>query len=220
MPKLAARTFWSFGHYDGYSKCPRKYKFRHIDRKPISPHPAMSRGSDIHSLFEDFLNGRIPFPPELNTHQMEIEELATMGALSEERWAFDNDWQDTPWRQGWCRMIIDAHCWEWDTTVMKMVDLKTGRVYPNHKDQGHLYALGMFIMYPLCTEVIVEFYYVDQDHTYKKRYYAKNMKAMMKHWNVLSKRIMTDPICAPTPNPQVCNWCDYAKSKGGPCEFG
>ena len=38
-------------------------------------------------------------------------------------------------------------------------------------------------------------------------------------WQERIEQMQGDTFCAPKPGMQ-CNWCDYAKKKGGPCAFG
>lgn len=69
------RVRLSFSRVDTYRLCPRKFRYRYLDRLPRVPAPALSFGASVHAALERFYDRKIPTPPT-------VEELR--GYLYEE----------------------------------------------------------------------------------------------------------------------------------------
>ncbi|TVR20929.1 MAG: PD-(D/E)XK nuclease family protein [Nitriliruptor sp.] len=53
----------SFSRIDTYRTCPRKFRFRYVDRLPTQPSPHLSFGTSIHGALEAFHDRKLPDPP-------------------------------------------------------------------------------------------------------------------------------------------------------------
>ena len=53
----------SFSRIDTYRTCPRKFRFRYVDRLPTKPSPHLSFGTSIHGALEAFHDRKLPEPP-------------------------------------------------------------------------------------------------------------------------------------------------------------
>ncbi len=53
----------SFSRIDTYRTCPRKFRFRYVDRLPTLPSPHLSFGTSIHGALEAFHDRKLPEQP-------------------------------------------------------------------------------------------------------------------------------------------------------------
>jgi RecB family exonuclease len=53
----------SFSRIDTYRTCPRRFRFRYVDRLPTLPSPHLSFGTSIHAALEAFHDRKLPDPP-------------------------------------------------------------------------------------------------------------------------------------------------------------
>ncbi len=53
----------SFSRIDTYQNCPRKFRFRYVDRLPTLPSTHLSFGTSIHTALEAFHDRKLPEPP-------------------------------------------------------------------------------------------------------------------------------------------------------------
>lgn len=57
------RVRLSFSRIDTYQICPRKFRYRYVDRVPGKPAPALSFGTSIHEALEWFYDRKLPEEP-------------------------------------------------------------------------------------------------------------------------------------------------------------
>jgi len=104
--------------------------------------------------------------------------------------------------------------------VLEIGEWKSGSPKDTHGDQRKLYAMfGMRAW--LADEVRVTTYYLE-DTAPPQRLVLASQTGFDKLKELWANRIDTmqrDEMCAPRPG-LYCRWCDYAKSQGGPCQFG
>lgn len=234
-------TSWSFSRYSTYKTCPLKLKLNAIDKIAEPPNDAMKRGTDIHTLAEEYVKGKISrLPKELKLFEGEFKKLKAKykkGALTdimvEDNWAFTNQWLGTVWNDWvncWVRIKLDlAHLTE--PGILEVIDWKTGKFrQENNEDyleQLELYALGAFLTLPQINEVRPKLKYLDHGITYPPEgadliYKRSDLPKLKKVWEKRVKAMMNDKIFAPKPN-NLCKWCFYRKSNksvgGGQCKF-
>ncbi len=217
----------SYSGIGTYEKCPRKFKYHYIDKLemekgPVPPH--LIRGLKLHGQIEDYLNGKLEvreMDPDLMKHMRYIDNLKHQGAIAELKFCVANDWSMQDWdaEEGLLRGIQDVVLvWD-DTGYAESIDWKTGKVYAEHCDQRALYALFIFLAYPHVETVRSSSYYLDQNIS-KNNNYERNKLTSYK-WVWEKKANKTRP---PQPYPARkgywCNYCEYGKSKGGPCPNG
>lgn len=137
---------------------------------------------------------------------------------TELRLGFDSEWYlcGGVSKTAWCVGVLDAarvsskaYIGEW----------KSGKPKETHSDQRKLYALFALRRW-LIDEVEVTTYYLEDTAPPDKLVVKTTAEDKLKSlWNGRVETMQNDKILAPRPG-QGCYWCDYAKGKGGPCQFG
>ena len=229
-PKLVTITAWSYSRYNDYVKCPALAKYKHVLRIPEPSNPAMERGGVIDQLAADYALKKLPatpVPAELARFAEEFKLLRREKSLvAQAEWAFTATfdpcgWKD--WGRAWVRIKTDLHYLTGRGKACVVIDVKTGREYPEHKKQLSLYALGAFLTYPNVERVTVADWYVDQGTIGGPEAWERNqLDALKLEWIKATKRLLSDTAFAPTPGPQ-CRYCFYRKDNaangGGQCKF-
>jgi len=207
-----------------YTGCPasfrRKYLLKEVVKYPPTREtaPAMFRGTDIHNSIEDYLLGK-----RENLHKeihkdyfkfcVNLKELETKPELA---FAFDANWEPLPFdaEEAEIRGFMDAVLCTEDQLVV--YEWKTGKEYPEHATQRHLYGLAALLMYPQHKEVTVTGVYLDQVKNVTNTYLRSQLSTYKWAW---ARRInKTKP---PQPYPMrpswKCRFCSYSKKQGGTC---
>jgi hypothetical protein len=215
-------TAWSFSRLTKYEDCPRRFKLNVIDGFKEPGSQAMDRGKEIHLLGEQYLKGLSAELPEIyKLLAVEMGAARDCNAESELEVTFTKDWKLTGWfdDNAWCRIKIDVLIL--DTTVVRLIDLKTGKNRGGYEDQLELYALAALLMYPEVDNVIAELWFIDSGEfigTSHGAYTQKDVKVLKKKWEKRVKPMFIDDLWSPRPN-QYCKYCTFTKSKGGQCEY-
>lgn len=216
---------WSYSRFTTYDKCPAKAKYLYIDKIKDKGNANMSRGTIIHSKAEQLVKGNITgMPKELENFKDELQYLKILykkGMVFVERdLAVTKDWDPTTyddWNNVWLRGKSDVVVIE--DTVATDVDYKTGKKYDSHFEQGELYAIGSFCHFPQIKSVDVEFWYIDSGEVEGASYNKKDLNKLKKKWEKKTRPMLTDKEFKPKPG-YACQWCNFAASKGGPCDEG
>ncbi len=212
---------WSYSRLTTWEECPRQYQYRYVEGRQGSrpPSAAADRGTRIHKLAEDYLNGLIHiYPPELQKVSSHAMRLKTGKASPEGKVAVRKDWTlcDYEDPEAYFRAIIDVLMRE--DHILHVQDWKTGQVYPDHKDQLKLYVAIASIKHPDAKEFHPAAIYIDQGHVDRHPPVTADMVKPIRL--LLEGRINnaeSDDKFLPTPNSR-CKWCDYSRRFGGPCE--
>lgn len=228
-------TAWSYSRYACYQECPRKAKYKFVDKLQEPGSSAMDRGSAMHAFAEELITGKMsakeddkvkyePFRTEFKTSV--LPNFKTDAAVAkkgkpaaEQEWAFTTQWLPTSWfgRDAWCRVKTDLIFTR--SKELVIVDHKTGKRREEHQNQLSLYALGGFIMYPEVEHISTEVWYLDQGMPWTKGSYERDELPDIKNaWLDKTRAMLTDTLFAPRPS-NACRWCHFRKSNGGPCEF-
>lgn len=209
----------SFSQWENYQGCPRRWKHRYLDKIPTGPTgPAAMRGIGVHNEVEIFLSTKKDLPKV--THADVIEELSRRNEVhTEYKLHFDEHWNRTSPDSkeiAWVG-VLDAV-----SVAPKCIDVyewKTGKPKPTHGDQRNIYAL-MGLRCWGAEEITVTTYYLDgTEGPQKLSATKKSVPMLINRWNERRNAMMNDTFWPPRPGFH-CRWCDYAKAKGGPCEFG
>jgi len=210
---------WSYSRWSCFHSCKAKYKYQFIDKIPQPPSPAMERGKEIHSKGEMFIKGKIRgMPPAYKHFAQELRSIKKYGAEAEESWAVTSEWKRCEWFSNiaWCRSKTDAHLYVPEEKEVVVIDFKTGRQYPSHKDQAELYSLKGLLFYPEANVATVEFWYLDSGDLRTYEYNRKAVKPLTTRWNRRADEMTREKKFAPNPG-SACRWCPYSIHKGGPC---
>ena len=221
-------TSWSISRAQVFDQCAYRAKLQWVDKIPdTQPRPAADRGTQIHLEAEDYVTGK---RPDL-THNLRHfkDDLIALRAHAnakrvtcEEEWAFDQDWQITPWAKGWLRLKLDACCHLTNYHVA-VIDYKTGARFGNevkHAEQLQLYALTTMLRYPKVEHVTAELWYLDQNELASFSMKRSQLKRYLQIFNRKGESITEETTFKPNPNIFSCKYCPYHESKQGNCTFG
>lgn len=240
---------WSFSQWENYNECPARWKFKSVMKLPSSPPgPAAARGLDMHDRAERYITGQIDLdecihgdiektfgdkkPAVIHPKYIPIldayRDHPNGDRGCEKKVAFDVGWHLCPPRTKFTAVmaVIDAYRFggergseDSENKILRIAEWKSGKPKDTHADQRHLYAMfGLRVW--LASRVEVTTYYLE-DTAPAVRLVATEDKfeKMKEKWDKRVRLMQNDQLCAPRPG-VYCNWCDYAKKKGGPCAFG
>lgn len=196
------------------------------------------KGSVVHAMAEQFTKGNLKrLPTELTTFKKEFEKVRKHEVMTEKFWGFRSDWSLVPPNtyQAWLWVRVDA-CYCEAPGKYVLLDYKTGRApsppkpgvapswnqekYQQHEEQREIYAIALFAVYPDAKEVRAEHWYTDAGIEYKNTYNReKDFDRLKTKWEKMVKPMMTDTSFVPLPSTSACKFCEFAKSRGGPCRF-
>lgn len=243
LPKLR----WSFSQWESYNSCPARWKFKNRLKLPsLPPGPAAARGLDLHDRVENVIKGELPMEALLvadpakrfgdkrqaTIHEKYIPIIAAYrdhpngDRYTERKLAFDDEFYlcSPSSSRAACVAVLDAAKYTrphyTDQGVLDIGEWKSGSPKDTHTDQRKLYALfGLRTWMPDIVNVTT--YYLEQPDIPPARLVVKvgATEKLKELWRNRAEQMANDEICGPRPG-QHCNWCDYAKRKGGPCQFG
>lgn len=224
--QLTRLRSWSYSTWKAYKQCPRKIKFKKLDGTKEPSSPAMDRGTAIHEEAEIFVRDNLKVLPEsLKLFKAQFAKLLKVGAVPEMEIALNDKWEVVSYdsKQAWFRAKIDVHykkVGRKKQVIIKIIDYKTGKVYPDNIKQLSLYALVIFILIPEADLVEGELWYIDQgpEATQKDSFTRAEFGDMLEAWQYEANKLMNDTIFAPRPG-WYCRFCHFSKFKDGPCEF-
>lgn len=214
-------TRWSYSSLSTYESCPAKWYYGYIVGLTGEPSPAMARGTRLHADCENYVKGDLMVVPyELKKVALRLEDLKQKKAKAEETWLLGRNWEHNEVAP-WIKAIIDVHWLEPDGKVLHIIDHKSGREYPEHREQLELYALIGLCRFPEVKRAEYEALYLDTGHTSNAGAILRGdvMNSRVQSWNNRAIRIFEDQKYLPRPG-GACRWCDYSAKKGGPCEAG
>jgi hypothetical protein len=230
MPIKAVQRFqaWSYSRLSDYEACPRRAKYKHLDRLVEPSGPALQRGSDIHKECEGYVTGRLTeLPKSLARFPEEFAALrARKDVECERQLAVTSSWQPCDWfaANAWLRVVVDAtYAGAADEAGRVLLDYKTGRVYPDKVDQLDLYGLIAFAYHPGIKRVDSAFWYLDAGEVIARSLVVTELDKLKKKWTKRVAPLLADERFDPKPG-DPCRWCHFGqagKAKGGPglCEL-
>ena len=210
---MSRPTRTSYSALTTYEDCPLSYKLGYIDKISTPSGAAADRGTRLHLACERFLLGEIPaekLPINFYAIKQYLVEAKAKGAKAEAVWLIDHEWnmQDEEDAATRFKAVVDIHYVE--DGVLHIWDLKTGQSYPEHADQLEIYAVIGFSAYPDVESVQVKALYLDQfgHHAVTNRAFAPFLR---KKWQERWEKLFAEKEWNPTPGPNACRWCHYAK---------
>lgn len=227
--KLGQVRAWSYSALKVFEECAYRTYISRVKRIPEPSSPAADRGSAIHDMAENYVNGTLEkFPNELQKFSAEFAELHELyqhGKVElEGEWAFTLDWQPTGWMSDdcWARIKLDALVKETDTSV-RVIDYKTGKKFGNeipHGQQCLLYAIATFMKYPEVQFAQTELWYLDKGETTKHSYTREEAMTFMPNFHNRAVKMTTCEDFEPKPSKEACRWCSYRKGEFPECQWG
>jgi hypothetical protein len=213
-------TRWSYSSLSTYKQCPAKWKFSYIDGISWPESAAMTRGSRMHLMAEEFVNGKVDrVHPEVQKIGPQLLMLKSQGAKTEATWLLKKDWTptDDP-NEAWIKAIVDVH-YMTPELVLHVIDYKSGQQYPDHREQLELYGLMGLLVEPAAKRVETAALYMDSGYEGMQSSIIRPMiSKMIEPWDQAANEMMADEVYQPRPATH-CRWCPYSKAKGGPCEY-
>lgn len=220
---------WSFSALKTFEACPYRTYISKVKRIPEPSGPAADRGSKIHDLAENYVNGNIEkLPAELNKFENEFVELRKLHEAGqvelEGEWGFTIDWEPTHWLNDFCwlRVKLDALVKENETSA-RVIDYKTGKRYGNeltHSQQCLLYAIASFMRHPELEYVKTELWYLDQEETATFNYTREEAMEFLPGFHTRGIAMTTCVDFDPKPHKETCRWCSYKKGEFPECRWG
>lgn len=208
---------WSYSGLKQMATCPYSVYLQRVEKHKAPPSPALTRGSEVHDMCEQYLKGTVLEVPEEFKHWEdklnELRDLTTKGTCwPEKELAFNKDWEMTGWFADdcWCRFKADVIVQE-DETSFRIIDWKTGRAHGNefsHAEQLKYYAVALGMAIPEAEFISASMYYLDQgtqtlDKTFTREELVYFLPLVTERGLSLTER-ETWPA---TPSDSACRWC-------------
>ena len=220
--KFPKPTRTSYSALTTFEACPLSYMLYYLDGHKTEAGAAANRGTRLHEACEKFLKGEIEIT-KLSIDFFKIKQLLQhykdLGAKAEEVWLCDNDgnYQEEENAATRFKAVVDIHYVIGKT--LYIVDLKTGRAYPEHADQLQAYATIGFARYPEVEAVEVAPLYLEglgHPTGYNRAFHPHLVNFWRGRWD---KLFDTNEYPA-TPSLDACRYCQYRASKMGLCVYG
>lgn len=221
---------WSFSRLMDWETCKFYAWLKHAKRIPDpKPSPAADRGTAIHTIAEDYVNGVgsdiVPVP--LQKFDIEFRAMRNLKkqspnqVIQELEWGFDTQWNPVPYKGAFGRVKSDLIKFNPDFTQGVVVDYKTGKKFGNevkHGRQLEVYALSSFIMYPNLQVLDMEDWYLDLNEMLAIRNITreKALKVYMRVFDAKFREMTSATKFPPNPNVNSCKYCPYGDT--GHCD--
>lgn len=207
----------SYSSISLYEECSFKYKCRKIDKLSEEKSDALVNGIEKHQLCEEYLKGdRKRIPKGVSNIGGALRRLKKFEAIPEEWWHLTSNWEST---DSWSWLVgkVDAYCFPRDS-VIEITDFKTGKKYPNHRDQLSLYATMGLSIYDV-KRVVARADYIDTGSSISYSWEVDDLSQLQDGWTKRIEAVITAEEFEPNPG-WYCQWCSFSRLKGGPCKRG
>jgi len=219
---------WSFSTLSKFEECPYRVYLNKVEKIPEPSGGAADRGTAIHTMAEDYVQGLIgELPDELSNYTDSFKLLRKQyeeGKVEiESDWGYTQSWEPTGWAvpNTWARIKLDAFVHESETSG-RAIDHKTGKKWGNelkHGSQLMTYAIASFMRFPKMEYIETELWYLDQKCGPTIQAYTREQAMLF--WPKLNQRALAMTSCKefePKPSKQNCRWCHYGKTDV--CKWG
>lgn len=225
---MAKPTAWSYSRYSMWSQCPRRYKYKFIDKLPEEKSDAMLAGIDVHERLANVLMGQ-PAKPLNVVHKKTRDMVDALRKLKEEgamltveqQWAFRKDWSPAQWfgKDAWVRSILDVAVNYMDGT-MEVIDWKYGKIGSgSYTDQMEIFAISAFSRFPGIRAIYTRIHSAKTGDEKFGEFGDYETALLKEKWHANAIDVLSDEEFVPRPSDK-CRWCPWSASAGGPCEFG
>ena len=212
---------WSYSRYSMHDQCASQFEWHYILKKPRTSSHALERGLDTHAKAENFVNGKIKgMPKELLKFGSEFRSLKK--EFSKKRGYCEPDISTnkdgSPSTRETSNYFIGFADFfhEPPKDILTVIDYKTGRQYPGHRDQGHAYSTFLLQQHPEQEAIDVEFWYLDSGDVVNFHYEQKDLPRMLQLWERRINKMYADKKYKATPH-KFCGWCGRNRKNGGDC---
>jgi len=205
---------WSYSAYSTFKRCPKCYEYGYVKKLKAAPVYVMERGTTIHALAENYLNGKITgLPKPLAKLRRELAGLKAAKPTCEKYWGVTPKWKKI--KYGWLTAKTDAFVLvkRKGKLILVIVDHKTGGIYDDHDDQASLYAAVGYGVFPNVGKVEVEFFYLDHGVVHAYEYSLAKLRRLVRYWKAEGRRLMSQTKFLPTPSKKACGFCGFRTDK-------
>lgn len=215
---------WSYSALGKFEKCPQSWAYQKIDRLPDPSSPAMRRGNKIHAKLENAV--RTGEPSALDDIDKYVKkEVRNRPWVAEEMWVFDKNWKflgiggNNKWYDdAWLYAKLDVYLPPTPRRAPRVVDWKTGGIYPEHKSQAHLYALAAVAREAQEIKAVeVHMVYTDRAQIDVWKVEMNDAAEQRADWTERANALITATEFPRKPG-RHCDWCSFSKRQGGPCD--
>lgn len=222
-------TAWSYSRLALYEMCPAAFKYKNINKLPDPPGPGMARGNEIHKALADHILKGTARPDILkpgtkgSTFANIVDEIKSFpkdDRIVEEQWGFTKAWKATGWfgKETWWRVVLDVGV-VYDDATAEVVDWKTGKKYDTNEDQMSQFAVAVVSRMPHIVKVTTRLAYLDTGQEEFAEFKASEVPKLKAGFEKRVGAMIGDHVFPARPNDK-CKFCNFSKSKGGPCRFG
>lgn len=251
IKKVKRITAWSYSRLTAWEECPFKAKMKFIEKVEEPEGPALARGRAMEDAIYGFLfpkhDGllkkakarliKLPASGELFPEELDALKKIASGVLNNRELAFDREWRQCDWKD-WDRVYVRIKMdLLWLSSLkaqfkeptskrdacLRVVDLKSGKIYEDKLDQLDLYLVAALKLepgvLPMTADVAqAEMWYLDQGETRVATMMRHDLPKKLAAWDKRVAPMLADESFLPTPGWQ-CKRCYLSKTKGGPCVF-
>lgn len=220
---MSAVKSWSFSAWEQFNLCPAQYKYQRLDKLPTADKPFFAKGSEAHKHLENVVLRKETLNPKIVPKEqivpLEILSLpATVKIAGEEKWGFTPRWSRTGWGDATLRLVNDVLI-DYGDGSAEVVDWKTGGKWGAGEYQMELAACATFHRFPDLQYVTTRLVYVEKGGQSISDHDRSELPALTARWEARADELFAERDWRPRPN-EKCHWCDFGKSKGGPCRYG
>jgi hypothetical protein len=233
-------TAWSYSRLLSWEGCPFACKCQNIDKIAQPEREVLKVGKATEAAALDYIFGRVDKLP--TSCERFPEELAALRKISKrlvvkKKIAFNREWKVCDYfdKAAWLRIEMDIF---WEELIpgqkkhwrVRVVDIKTGRVYEDKVDQVELYNLCALVLAADDSGIVThspqtafsELYYLDEGEIRDRSMVVTDLVAAKAYWEKRAAPMLADTSFKPTPSYR-CKWCFYRKDNrkegGGQCPF-
>lgn len=218
---------FSFTRLKDYERCPLYAYQVHVLKNRGPQSPAAGRGEAVHKEAENFVKAKVAggkpvVPQAVRLYGEELRVAVKQKPQTELRFGVTAKWEPTDffgkdvWGRGvWDLVILDPE-------RLRVVDYKTGKMYPETMDQLRFYAAAALSVAPAAPKVTAEAWHVDQPYPQGKlvfELFPAEVKMVRRDFEARVVKMQDDKKLKPRSN-AYCKYCHLRKSVGGPCTEG
>lgn len=238
VKKILSRTYrglitaWSFSRWSTYEECPRKAKYKYIDKLKEPSSEAMERGAMMHEQAEFYVRGHTKvyprdFSKKLKKNFDALRAGYKRGLVKVElEIALDRAWQLTSWfgKDAWFRGKADSFD-ATDKRVLISNDYKSGKLKDDrsiYDEQLELYGVTSLLAAPAVVEKTVgKLWFLDAGKIIDRplgEVLREEVPERLEKWEGMIAPMLNDRRFAPRPG-YYCRYCHFSRNKNGPCQY-
>lgn len=210
----------SFSTWEIFDNCRARFLYAKVRKLPTADKSFFANGRKAHSHLESVVRDGAQIDPAIVRKEVGIvREIAAspVPKYAEEKWGFTGEWEVTAYGKAKLRVIIDVRLDYGD--AVEVVDWKTGSKRSESIDQMSLSATATFHRFPFVDTVTTRLVYVEKGGQTIKDHRRADLGEVTNMWGGRFAQVYNERDWLATPN-EWCRFCDFSKSKGGPCRYG